>query len=103
MAAWTRQNTESFINLYRSFDCLWKVKSKDYFNKLVKDKAYSELLEFTRQNINPDADKDYVIKKISNLRTCVRKEFKKVERSKTSGAAADDVYAPNLWYYPLLH
>ena len=32
-----------FIELYRSYPCLWKVKSQDYSNKLKKNQAYDVL------------------------------------------------------------
>ncbi|MPC82559.1 hypothetical protein E2C01_077232 [Portunus trituberculatus] len=40
-----------------------------------------------------------VVKKINNLRTTYRKELKKVQASKKSGAGAYDVYVPKLWYF----
>ena len=33
-----------FIELYRSYPCLWKVKSQDYSNKLKKKQAYVVLV-----------------------------------------------------------
>ncbi|MCL4167768.1 UNVERIFIED_CONTAM: hypothetical protein GTU68_001426 [Idotea baltica] len=66
---------EDFIEIYKSEQCLWKVQCKDYHNR------------------------DKRIKKINNLRTLYRKELKKVQTSKKSGAGLIDVYAPNLWYF----
>ena len=40
--------------------------------------------------------------KICNLRTCYRRELKKIAQSEKSGAGADDVYVPSLWYFELL-
>ncbi|XP_064089470.1 uncharacterized protein LOC135203599 [Macrobrachium nipponense] len=42
------------------------------------------------------------IKKINALRTNYRKEKRKISQSLQSGAGADTVYTPSLWYYPLL-
>ncbi|KAF9424305.1 hypothetical protein HW555_000444, partial [Spodoptera exigua] len=53
--------------------------------------------------IEPDANKDVVVKKINNLRSNVRKENKKYEQSLKSGASADDVYRIKLWYYDLFN
>jgi hypothetical protein len=39
---------------------------------------------------------------INNLQSAFRKELKKVTESKRSGAFADDVYAPKLWYFDTL-
>ncbi|KAK9711262.1 Alcohol dehydrogenase transcription factor Myb/SANT-like [Popillia japonica] len=52
--------------------------------------------------IRKEANRDFVVKKIQSLRGSFRKEAKKVEESKRSGASADDVYVPSLWYYDLL-
>ncbi|KAK4316839.1 hypothetical protein Pmani_012039 [Petrolisthes manimaculis] len=41
-------------------------------------------------------------KKINAMRSSFRKEVKKVTSSRRSGAAADDIYLPRLWYYNLL-
>ncbi|PIO15126.1 hypothetical protein AB205_0040670, partial [Aquarana catesbeiana] len=47
----------------------------------------------------PDADIEFVEKKIGSLRSTYRKELNKVQASIKSGAAAKDVYVPSLWYY----
>lgn len=52
--------------------------------------------------VEPDANRDMVTKKINSLRSSYRKEKKKVQDSERSGACADDVYKPSLWYYNLL-
>jgi predicted house-cleaning noncanonical NTP pyrophosphatase (MazG superfamily) len=90
-----------FLEKYRQFPCLWKIKSKDYTNKNLKNRAYDELLTVCK-NINPEANRDFVVKKIQSFRGSFRKELKKVEDSKRSGKSADDVHVPTLWYYHLL-
>lgn len=40
--------------------------------------------------------------KISNLRTVFKKELNKIRDSERSGAAADDIYVPRLWYFESL-
>lgn len=54
------------------------------------------------KTIHPEANRDFVVKKIQSLRGSFRKEVKKVEDSKRSGASAEDIYVPLLWYYDLL-
>ncbi|KAG5871361.1 hypothetical protein JTB14_019758 [Gonioctena quinquepunctata] len=77
------------------------MKGKDYTNKNLKDKGHRELIELCKQVIiNPD--ENFVCKKIQSIRSCFRKELKKVEQSKRSGASEDDVYTPALWYFDLL-
>ncbi|PIO28212.1 hypothetical protein AB205_0132700, partial [Aquarana catesbeiana] len=41
--------------------------------------------------------------KIGSLRSTYNREHKKVQDSLRSGATADDVYVPRLWYYHSLH
>ncbi|CAG9790338.1 unnamed protein product [Diatraea saccharalis] len=63
------------------------------------ESVYSEA-ESSAQDIfecvEPEATKDTVKKKINSLRTCYRKEMKKVDASTKSGAATDDIYEPTL-------
>jgi hypothetical protein len=77
---------------------LWKVKSKDYYNRSKKDASY-EILIGKVQEVEPDATRDTVVKKINNLRSAFRKEDKKVTKSQVSIAGAEEMYAPRLWYY----
>ncbi|PIO25629.1 hypothetical protein AB205_0030530 [Aquarana catesbeiana] len=45
------------------------------------------------------ADINYLKAKIRSLRSTYNRECKKVRDSQRSGAAADDIYVPRLWYY----
>ncbi|XP_075059405.1 uncharacterized protein LOC142144440 isoform X1 [Mixophyes fleayi] len=90
-----------FIEMYRSFPCLWKLKCSDYSNRQKKADAYDKLVSLCR-TVCPTATIELVKHKIANLRTVFKKELKKVESSKKSGATGDDVYIPRLWYFDLL-
>ncbi|PIO38944.1 hypothetical protein AB205_0012710, partial [Aquarana catesbeiana] len=57
-----------------------------------------KLMEFLKTRV-PNADLDFVDKKIGSLRSKLRKELQKVHKSMRSGAAAEEVYIPSLWYY----
>jgi hypothetical protein len=96
---YTKKFIVEFIHLYKSHPTLWQIKNKDYRDKTKKAAAYEILIKKCRE-VEPDCDKDTVVKKINSLRTCYRKEFKKVQRSITAGDA--EVYKPKLWYYDLL-
>ena len=98
MANWSRDSVLKFIELYKSYECLWRIKSKEYSNRILKDKAYVEMVHFVKE-IDSSANRETVTKKINALRTNFRKELKKVESSKTSGAGEEDIYVPKLWYY----
>lgn len=87
-----------FIHLYRDNPCLWKIKSKEYSDKNKKNVAY-EQLRIKLSEIDPEATKEAVVKKINSLRSCFRKELKKVKDSLKSGNGTDDNYTPSLWYY----
>lgn len=51
--------------------------------------------------VEPNANKDLVVKKINSLRTAYRKERKKVIDTTKSGSGTDEIYIPTLWYYTL--
>ncbi|KAF5280657.1 hypothetical protein FQA39_LY05305 [Lamprigera yunnana] len=82
---------EEFIEIYRSEPSLWQIKSNEYHDRFV-----TKLKE-----IEPDANKSSVIKKINNFRSTVRKQKKKRDMSMKSGAGTDNVYSPKLWYFDL--
>ncbi|KAG8456086.1 hypothetical protein GDO86_002039 [Hymenochirus boettgeri] len=92
---------KEFIEQYHALPCLWKVKSKEYFDGYARLEAYNKLVDLCKK-INPAANIKFVKNKIANLRTVFKKEFNKVQTSKKSGAARKDVYVPKLWYYDLL-
>ena len=86
-----------FVHMYREYPCLWKVKSKEYSDRVKKNLTYEHLTTKLKE-IDPDANKGKVVKKINSLRSCFRKELKKANVSKMFGAGADDTYTPSLWY-----
>lgn len=98
MASWSKDSILHFIDMYRSLECLWKIKSKEYSNKHLKEKAYERLVEFC-QSFDRTANKDTVTKKINNIRSSFRKELKKEEQSYLSGAGSDEIYESKLWYF----
>ncbi|CAG2063878.1 unnamed protein product, partial [Timema podura] len=97
-----QQFVAEFIEVYRSLPCLWRTKSRDYYNKALRSEGYKRLVDKWRE-VNPGADRDFVIKKINNLRSAFRREMNKVKASmKDRDPASDAVYSPHLWYYELL-
>lgn len=92
---------EEFINMYRQFPCLWDVKCKNYADRNLRNTAIEELVEKCKE-VNHSANKDFVMKKIHNFRCGFRRELKKIKESKTTGASADDVYVPSLWYFDIM-
>ncbi|KAF6208948.1 hypothetical protein GE061_014691 [Apolygus lucorum] len=92
-------NTEfltAFIELYKSFPCLWQIKSKEYRDKALKNNAYEQLIKLFKE-VDSKANREMVAKKINSLRTVYKKELIKVRNSELTG----DIYTPTLWYFSL--
>lgn len=90
----SRELLEEFLIEYRNSPCLWKTKSGDYLNKELKAEAYRRL-EAICQREHPDADRDFVWKKINSLRGSYRRERHRVNTKIN--------YVPQLWFYKWLH
>ncbi|XP_044749099.1 uncharacterized protein LOC123309872 [Coccinella septempunctata] len=93
----SREFLTEFIEMYKSFPCLWRIKSKEYMDRSKKKHAYNVLLT-KLQEFEKSATRDTVKSKINTLRGGFRREYKKILESKRSG----EVYVPSLWYYDLL-
>ncbi|KAJ8959379.1 hypothetical protein NQ318_022065 [Aromia moschata] len=75
-----------FIELYRSFPCLWQVKSAEYSDRNKKNQAYEILIEKFKE-IDASANKETVTKKLILY---------------VHGTGEDDIYKPSLWYFDKL-
>ncbi|XP_063814220.1 uncharacterized protein LOC135054802 isoform X2 [Pseudophryne corroboree] len=93
-----REFIQGFIEMYRDRECLWRVKSRDYTNKSLRNQALQELVDHSRPYYAA-ASLEWVRKKIQNLRTVFLKEHKKIQNSWRSSAGTNDLYQPTLWYY----
>ncbi|PIO30112.1 hypothetical protein AB205_0090260, partial [Aquarana catesbeiana] len=91
-----------FIDRYRNMRSLWEVKNPLYRNKPARKASMEKLVEFVKTRV-PNADLEFVDKKIGSLESTHRKKLQKVQKSLRSGAAAEDVYVPSLWYYSRMH
>lgn len=98
---WSKEFTVDFIELYRNYPCLWRIKSSDYSDRNKRNNAYENLCS-KLQEIDETATKETVVKKVDSLRSNFRKELKKIKESKRSGAGTDNVYIPKLWYFEKL-
>lgn len=90
-----------FFDLYKEQECLWKLKSPSYHDKTARKRAM-DILVGKFQVVKPDANEDYVKKKINNYRTSYKRELKSVKNSSKSGAGTEEIYKPKLWYFDLL-
>lgn len=95
------QEWRSFFDKFEEKSMLWQSSSEHYKNKFLKMKAWKELL-VEYQKIDPEATVEQLKRKITNIRTCYRRERKKINASEKSGAGFDDIYTPSLWYFDKL-
>jgi hypothetical protein len=63
MATWSKNFLE-FFELFRQEECLWKVKLIDYNNRSKKNASYRTLIG-KLQEVEPDAMRNTVVKKIA--------------------------------------
>lgn len=94
---YSKRFLREFIEMYKQEPSLWKIQSAEYKNRRLKDLSYEKLIAKLRE-VDPDADRNAVLRKINSFRTCFRKEYKK----KCALMRAGQSYKPNLWYFDLL-
>ena len=88
------------IVVYRNLPSLWKIKSKDYGDRNIKDRDYETLLIEYREYYK-EGTKEELKKKLNTLRTNFRKELKKIINSQKSKAGAEEVYEEKPLLRPL--
>ncbi|PIO09155.1 hypothetical protein AB205_0120090, partial [Aquarana catesbeiana] len=88
----------AFIDQYREMRNLWEVKHPQYYLKHVRKSMLERLLTFVQTYI-PEAMMEMLLSKIGILRNMYKREHNKIQNSLRSGASADDIYVPRLWYY----
>ncbi|XP_029039697.1 uncharacterized protein LOC114874521 isoform X2 [Osmia bicornis bicornis] len=76
LVGYTHDFLAEFIQLYRSYPCLWQIRYKGYKDRLLRNRAYDALVQKLRE-VNPVANRETVIRKINTLRTAFRREYKK--------------------------
>ena len=67
-----RQFWAEFNEIYKENPCLWKIKSKEYSDKVKKNAAYDLLVEKLKEK-DSDATRELVTKKINMRRNACRK------------------------------
>ncbi|XP_038215684.1 uncharacterized protein LOC119835111 [Zerene cesonia] len=85
-----------FIKLYKNLSCLWDTTNSTYHNKEARTHAYNILLEKYKE-YDEEATFPILRKRIDNMRTCTKREYRKVLAAKMKG----EDYKPTLWYYKL--
>lgn len=88
---------QEFFQLYKELPALWRIKSTEYTDRVLKAKCYEKLVTKLKE-LYPDADREMVVKKINNYRTSYRKELRRIRESKETGQR----HKPTLWYFNCL-
>ena len=83
-----REIITDFIEIYRKHMLLWKVKSKEYSNKDLKNKGLEKLKEKLKE-LSCHCTREDVMKRIICFRSAFRRELN--ESSKNSGNSTEDV------------
>ncbi|XP_055910564.1 uncharacterized protein LOC129944930 [Eupeodes corollae] len=89
---------KEIFQIIQNHPAIWKIKSTEYRNIMKKNQAWESILEKYKE-IDPDGTLATIKNKITNIRTCYRRDLKKVADSLKSGAGGEDVYIPSLWYF----
>lgn len=86
-----------FFYLYESLPALWDMNNPLYKNRQVKCDAYDIMVDKLRE-IEPNADREDVLRKINIFRTNYRRECSRINMSLQEGRH----YQSTLWYFDLL-
>ncbi|KAH8296767.1 hypothetical protein KR054_011012 [Drosophila jambulina] len=92
-----RQFWAEFLLLYRSLPAVWKVQSPDYGSRELKNAGYEQLVRKLRE-VEPDASRIMVVRKINSFRTNYRRDMRRREHFLRIG----EPFQSSLWYFDLL-
>ncbi|XP_013099519.1 putative mediator of RNA polymerase II transcription subunit 26 [Stomoxys calcitrans] len=93
LRSYSRHWLGEFIEQYQTEECLWQPKHPDYSNNNVRNKAYDKLVEKLKE-VEPNPDRNMVVRKINSLRSAFRREYRKMHSKQN--------YETRLWYYDKL-
>ncbi|XP_022128474.2 uncharacterized protein LOC111002624 [Pieris rapae] len=97
----SRNLLKQFLRMYKESPCLWDRRSPEYKQKKKRDEAICRLTKLVNE-YDAKATRVHVCRKIESLRSCVRREYLKVQYSLRHAQNPNEVYEPCLWYYNLL-
>ena len=98
MSAWNKEQTLQFPDYLRETPPLWDVKHVDHRNRVVIHDSYQKIVDLLRPD-TPDISIDAIKKKFLTITSQVNAEWYKLRESTRSGAGAEDVYVPKLWFF----
>nr|XP_043070085.1 uncharacterized protein LOC108127775 [Drosophila bipectinata] len=96
-SAGKRQFWREFLALYQGMPELWDAHHVNYRNKELRNRAY-ELLETKLREIQPNATRTEVGRRINIFRTNYRREQMRILKQKELGLHSD-LCKPTLWFY----
>ncbi|XP_032594050.1 uncharacterized protein LOC6557032 isoform X2 [Drosophila grimshawi] len=92
-----RQFWREFLKLYQQMPELWEVNHADYRNKELRNESY-EILQNKLREIQPNATKSDVGRRINIFRTNYRREQMRIWKQHELGLHSD-LCKPTLWFY----
>jgi hypothetical protein len=88
-------HTQFVLGLLSNQESLWNIKTENYRNRSIRDKA----LEVVKELNIPDLTPEDVKLKIKSIRSRYSYGLAKVLKSGKSGAGRDDIYVPKLFWF----
>ncbi|KAH8264882.1 hypothetical protein KR038_006667 [Drosophila bunnanda] len=92
-----RQFWTEFLLLYRSLPAVWQVQSPDYGCRELKTAGYEQLVRKLSE-VEPDASRATVVRKINSFRTNFRRDVRRRDQCSAMGES----FQSTLWYFNLL-
>jgi plasmid replication initiation protein len=96
---WSGEEVMKFLDVYEDFESIWNIRHSDYSNKIKRDTSMLKLMDELLKRYVRVESVEVLRKKIKSIKNVYRQELAKIEKSKKSGAEADDVYKPKLAWF----
>lgn len=96
-SAGKRQYWREFLKLYQHMPELWDIHHADYRNKELRNESY-EILQNKLREIQPNATKSDVGRRINIFRTNYRREQMRIWKQQELGLHSD-LCKPTLWFF----
>ncbi|KAF5285977.1 hypothetical protein FQA39_LY16488 [Lamprigera yunnana] len=98
---WSQEHVQALIECYRANECLYMVTSPWYKNKHARSAVLQQIVECLK-SLGRKCTIAEIKSKWNGLRTNYLSECRKYESTQKSGAGADDILKPSLWYFDLM-
>ncbi|XP_070136199.1 uncharacterized protein [Drosophila bipectinata] len=86
-----------FLQLYRSLPAVWQTRSPEYSIRSLKTAGYESLVQKLRE-VEPEANRLLVVKKINSFRTNFRRDVRRRDQCLAKGQP----FQSTLWYFEIL-